>query len=73
MNTRGALYVEDSGNSKIIGSLKADATYASIAASCPNSCALKAHGCYAIVLRRGRALSAAENWLDRALEKASAR
>ena len=47
MNTRGALYVEDSGNTKIIGSLKADATYASIQGSCPNSCALKEHGCYA--------------------------
>ena len=44
---KGAIYCEDSGNSKIIGSQKADATYASIQGSCPDSCALKAHGCYA--------------------------
>jgi hypothetical protein len=43
----GAIYVSDSGNAKIIGSQKADATYASIRASCPDSCALKAQGCYA--------------------------
>jgi len=43
----GVTYVVDSGNSKIIGSKKADATYVSIKASCPNSCALKESGCYA--------------------------
>src|SRR5260370_59541 len=43
----GAIYVSDSGNVKIIGSQKADATYASIEASCPDSCVLKANGCYA--------------------------
>lgn len=43
----GAIYVSDSGNSKIMGSKKADATYASIDASCPASCPLKGNGCYA--------------------------
>lgn len=43
----GAIYVSDSGNSKIMGSRKVDATYASIEASCPNSCSLKEKGCYA--------------------------
>lgn len=43
----GVTYVVDSGNSKIIGSKKADATYVSIKSSCPNSCALKESGCYA--------------------------
>ncbi len=40
----GAIYVEDSKNSKIG---KADTTYASIKASCPDTCALKGgKGCY---------------------------
>jgi hypothetical protein len=43
----GALYVSDSGNTKIMGSKKVDATYASIKATCPNSCSLKGVGCYA--------------------------
>lgn len=43
----GAIYVSDSGNTKIMGSKKVDATYASIESSCPNSCALKEKGCYA--------------------------
>lgn len=43
----GALYVSDSGNSKIMGSKKVDATYVSIEASCPKSCPLKGEGCYA--------------------------
>jgi hypothetical protein len=44
---RGAIYVADSGNTKIMGSEKVDATYASIKATCPNSCPLKDDGCYA--------------------------
>jgi len=43
----GVIYVSDSGNSKIMGSKKVDATYVSIAGSCPNSCKLKDAGCYA--------------------------
>lgn len=43
----GATYVVDSGNSKIMGSKKVDATYTSIEASCPNTCELKEKGCYA--------------------------
>lgn len=43
----GAIYVSDSGNTKIMGSRKVDATYASIKASCPSSCSLKDKGCYA--------------------------
>lgn len=44
---RGAIYVSDSGNTKIMGSKKVDATYASIKATCPSSCPLKDDGCYA--------------------------
>lgn len=43
----GVTYVCNSGNSKLMGSKKVDATYASIEASCPNSCELKNAGCYA--------------------------
>ena len=43
----GAIYVSDSGNRKIIGSKKADATYTSIQTSCPKSCPLMGEGCYA--------------------------
>ena len=43
----GALYVSDSGNTKIMGSKKVDATYVSIKASCPKSCPLMGEGCYA--------------------------
>lgn len=43
----GALYVVDSGNTKIMGSKKVDATYTSIETSCPKSCPLKGDGCYA--------------------------
>lgn len=43
----GAIYVSDSGNTKIMGSKKVDATYASIESSCPSSCSLKEKGCYA--------------------------
>lgn len=43
----GAIYVSDSGNSKIMGSKKVDATYVSIMASCPKSCSLMGEGCYA--------------------------
>jgi hypothetical protein len=44
---RGAIYVCDSGNTKIMGSKKVDATYASIKDTCPNTCTLKGVGCYA--------------------------
>lgn len=49
MNGRlnGALYVQGSKNSKIMGSQRADATYVSIEATCPSSCKLKDDGCYA--------------------------
>lgn len=43
----GAIYVSDSGNRKIMGSKKADATYVSIQASCPRDCPLMGEGCYA--------------------------
>ena len=45
--SKGAIYVEESGNSKILGSKKVDATYASIRTSCPKSCPLMGDGCYA--------------------------
>lgn len=49
MNGRmnGALYVEGSNNSKIMGSERVDATYVSIEGSCPSACPLKDDGCYA--------------------------
>lgn len=43
----GAIYVSDSGNVKLMGSQKVDATYVSIQASCPKSCPLMGEGCYA--------------------------
>lgn len=43
----GVIYVSNSGNTKLLGSKKVDATYASIKASCPSSCLLKDAGCYA--------------------------
>lgn len=43
----GAIYVSDSGNTKIMGTKKVDATYVSIKASCPKSCPLMGEGCYA--------------------------
>jgi hypothetical protein len=43
----GAIYVSDSGNTKIMGSKKVDATYVSIKASCPKDCPLMGEGCYA--------------------------
>jgi hypothetical protein len=43
----GALYVEGSDNRKISGDDKVDATYASIKATCPDTCSLKNAGCYA--------------------------
>jgi len=45
---RGALYVVNSGNTKLMGSQKIDATYVSIKNTCPNSCAFKNEGCYAL-------------------------
>jgi len=44
---KGSIYVSDSGNTKIMGSKKVDATYASIKHTCPDSCSLKGEGCYA--------------------------
>lgn len=43
----GAIYVSDSGNAKLMGSHKVDATYVSIQASCPKDCSLMGEGCYA--------------------------
>lgn len=43
----GAIYVSDSGNTKLMGTKKVDATYVSIKASCPKSCPLMGEGCYA--------------------------
>lgn len=43
---RGAIYVSKSGNKKINGSQKVDATYVSIKHSCPDTCPLKDDGCY---------------------------
>lgn len=43
----GAVYVSESGNSKINGSLKVDATYASVEGTCPKTCPFKGEGCYA--------------------------
>lgn len=43
----GVIYVSESGNTKIMGSKKVDATYAAIDTSCPSSCSLKGEGCYA--------------------------
>jgi len=45
--SRGAIYVSESGNAKLMGSKKVDATYASIKATCPSSCPLRDEGCYA--------------------------
>lgn len=45
--SKGARYVSDSGNTKIKGTKKIDATYVSIDASCPTSCPLKGESCYA--------------------------
>jgi hypothetical protein len=44
---KGAIYVEGSKNTKLLGSKKVDATYASIRTSCPKSCPLMGDGCYA--------------------------
>lgn len=44
---KGAIYVQNSGNTKIMGSKKVDATYTSIKSSCPKSCDLMGEGCYA--------------------------
>lgn len=60
----GAIYVSDSGNAKIIGSKKADATYVSIKGSCPNSCALKAEGCYAQLGHTGIQVHRLDNQAD---------
>jgi hypothetical protein len=42
----GAIYVVDSKNDKIAGSSKIDATYLSVSATCPITCALRDKGCY---------------------------
>jgi len=44
---KGSIYVSDSGNTKIMGSKKVDATYAAIKYTCPDVCPLKGEGCYA--------------------------
>jgi hypothetical protein len=46
---KGAIYVSDSDNTKIMGSKKVDATYASIKKTCPSTCSLKQDkSCYAM-------------------------
>lgn len=42
-----AIYVSDSGNTKLNGSRKVDATYASVEATCPKTCPFMGEGCYA--------------------------
>ncbi len=42
-----AIYVSDSGNTKLNGSRKVDATYASVQATCPKTCPFMGEGCYA--------------------------
>lgn len=42
----GVKYVSNSGNKKIGGSKKVDATYVSVTGSCPSTCELKDCGCY---------------------------
>lgn len=44
---KGAIYVSDSTNTKLMGSQKVDSTYASIKHTCPDTCSLKDKGCYA--------------------------
>src|SRR5579864_6624029 len=44
---KGAIYASDSTNTKLMGSQKVDATYASIKHTCPDTCSLKGKGCYA--------------------------
>lgn len=46
---KGAIYVSDSGNAKLMGSQKVDVTYSSIKHTCPDTCSLKGSGCYAQV------------------------
>lgn len=49
-NIKSAIYVSDSGNTKLAGSKSVDTTYSSIKASCPTSCPLKnGKACYAEV------------------------
>ena len=75
---RGAIYVSDSGNTKIMGSQKVDATYASIKKTCPDTCSLKNTGCYAqmsytgIVTRRNDKRAKGESPLDVARSEAKA-
>jgi hypothetical protein len=45
---KSAIYVSDSGNTKLSGTKSVDTTYASIKSSCPSSCPLKdGKACYA--------------------------
>lgn len=74
----GAIYVSDSGNTKMQGSEKIDATYASINKTCPDSCSLKDKGCYAqmsftgIVVRRLNKRARGRNVVRVARDEASA-
>ena len=45
--SKGSIYVQDSGNTKIMGTKKVDGTYAAIKQTCPSTCPLKDEGCYA--------------------------
>lgn len=75
---KGAIYVQDSGNTKIMGSEKIDATYTSIKRTCPNTCSLKDTGCYAqtsftgITTRRNDHRARGESPLDVARSEAKA-
>lgn len=42
----GVIYVENSKNTKLLGTKKVDSTYASIEGTCPSSCPFKDNGCY---------------------------
>jgi len=58
----GVTYVVNSGNTKIMGSKKVDATYASIKKTCPSSCSLKdGNGCYAELSFVGMTVSRLNN------------
>ena len=42
-----AIYISNSGNTKIMGSKPVDASYAAVKNTCPDTCALKDSACYA--------------------------
>lgn len=76
--SKGSIYVADSGNTKIMGSEKVDATYSAIKQTCPSSCPLKDEGCYAqtsftgIVNRRNERRAKGQSPVDVARSEAKA-